>query len=299
MKHLVTFRMIDAIERTGSIRSAAEQMFQTPSAVQRRLQSYEEELGFAIFVRTSKGVRLNAAGELVIHHIRQTLADTDRLNSRISDLAGLRSGHVNIGCSQALMPYFLPAQIARYQAEHPDVTFNVQVMEHSQAAEALEAFLVDIVLVFDEKTVPDYDVHLVVPQRLTAVMARNHPLADQKLLRLRQCYEYPIVLALQSFSGRMLLERALYGKTFKKPPVLQSNSFEYLMAHVETTDAITFQVQIGGPEDSQGRGVVSRDIDTRDVTGGMLLLGLRRNRALPVAASRFVEQITLTLSGEY
>ncbi|WP_375589399.1 LysR family transcriptional regulator [Hoeflea alexandrii] len=303
MKHLVTFRMIDAIARTGSIRSAAEQVNQTPSAVQRRLQNYEDELGYEIFQRTSKGVRLNAAGEMAIQHIRQTLADTERLNSLIADLAGVRRGHVNIGCSQALMPYFLPTQIARYQARYPEVTFNVQVMEHSRAAEALEAFQVDIALVFDEKTVPDYEVHLAVPQRLAAIMARDHPLARHKILRLRQCYEFPVALALRGFSGRLLLERALHGKTFRKPPIVQSDSFEYLMAHVATTDAITFQIQIGAPDASQSapqeRGIISREIDTRDVTGGMLLLGLKRNRALPVAASRFVEQITLSLSDEY
>lgn len=296
MKHLVTFRMIDAIERTGSIRAAAEQVFQTPSAVQRRLQNYETELGFEIFERTSKGVRLNAAGELAILHIRQSLADNDRLHSRISDLAGLRRGHVNIGCSQALMPYFLPAQIARYQIEHPQVTFNVQVMEHTQAAEALEAFLVDIVLVFDEKTVPDYEVHLAVPQRLAAIMARDHPLSRHPVLRLRQCYEYPVALALQGFSGRILLEKALYGKTFKKPPILQSNSFEFLTAHVATTQAITFQVQIGAPQDGENKAIISRAIDTRDVPGGVLLLGRKRSRTLPVAASRFLEQITRALS---
>jgi DNA-binding transcriptional LysR family regulator len=236
---------------------------------------------------------------MAIQHIRQTLADTERLNSLIADLAGVRRGHVNIGCSQALMPYFLPAQIARYQARYPEVTFNVQVMEHSRAAEALEAFQVDIALVFDEKTVPDYEVHLAVPQRLAAIMAQNHPLACHKILRLRQCYEYPVALALRGFSGRLLLERALHGKTFRKQPIVQSDSFEYLMAHVATTDAITFQIQIGAPDPSQGRGIISREIDTRDVTGGMLLLGLKRNRALPVAASRFVEQITLSLSDEY
>lgn len=299
MKHLVTFRMIDTIERTGSIRSAAELMFQTPSAVQRRLQSYEESLGFEIFERSSKGVRLNAAGELVIQHVRETLANSDRLYSRIADLAGLRRGHVSIGCSQALVPYFLPAQIARYQAAHPEVTFNVQVMEHARAAEALEAFAVDIVLVFDEKTVPDYEVHFAVPQRLVAIMAKDHPLARHAILRLRQCYEFPIALALQGFGGRMLLERALYGKTFKKPPSLQSNSFEFLKAHVASSDAITFQIQIGTPDASDDTSIVARQIDPRDVTGGMLLLGLKRSRALPVAASRFVEQITRALSDKY
>lgn len=296
MKHLVTFRMIDAIARTGSIRAAAERMHQTPSAVQRRLQGYEDELGFEVFERTSRGVRLSAAGEMAILHIRQTLAETQHLASRIADLAGLRSGHVNIGCSQALMPYFLPAQIARYQAEHPSVTFDVQVMEHGQAAEALDAFLVDVVLVCDERPGPDYEVRLAVPQRLLAVMRRGHPLAARPALRLRECYDYPVALASRGFTGRTLLDRATRGKAFARAPALESNSFEFLKAHVAETDAITFQVEIGAGDTMLGASITTREIDMRDVPGAMLVLGLKRARALPVAASRFVEQASIALT---
>ncbi len=296
MKHLTTFRIIDAIARTGSIRSAAERISQTPSAVQRRLQNYEVELGFEIFERTSKGVRLNAAGEMTIQHIRQTLAETEQLNSRIADLAGVRRGHVSIGCSHAFMPYFLPAEIARYQDEYPEVTFDVKMIEHSQAGEALESFEVDIALVIGETSVPEYEVHLAIPQRVVAIMSPDHPLAGQPNLRLRQCYKFPIALPKKGFSVRLLLERALFGKTFEKKPILQSNSFEYLKAHVAATDAITFQVKIGAPAELDDPRIVSSEISEHDVTGGMLFLGLKRSRVLPVAASRFVEQMSLSLA---
>jgi DNA-binding transcriptional LysR family regulator len=299
MKHLVTFRVIEAIAQTGSIRSAAERLSQTPSAVQRRLQNYEEELGFPIFERTAKGVRLNSAGELVIQHIRETLADTERLNSRIADLAGMRRGHVSVGCSQALVPYFLPREIAAYGALHPNVTFESVVIEHEQAAELLESYTVDVVLVFNEKSVPDYDVRLVVPQRLMAIMAVDHPLARYDVLRLRQCYAYPVALPVRGFGGRALLEQALYGKTFAAPPSMESNSFEFLKAHVAMTDAITFQIEIGAPDGTEGAGIVSRCIDPRDVVGGMLYVGQRRARTLPVAASRFVEKVSRTLADSY
>jgi len=174
--------------------------------------------------------------------------------------------------------------------------FDVEVIEHSQAGDALETFRVDIVLVVAEKSVPEYEVHLAAPQPVSAIMAKDHPLAAEKKLRLRQCYDYPIAMPMRGFSGRLLLERALFGKTFQKKPVLQSNSFEFLKAHVAVTDAITFQVQIGSPEDLEDAQIVGREIDTQDVSGGLLLLGLKRNRALPVAASRFVEQITLALA---
>ena len=299
MKHLTTFRLIDAIARTGSIRSAAEQVAQTPSAVQRRLQAYEDELGYQIFDRSPGGVRLNAAGELVIQHIREVLADTVRLRSRIADLSGNRRGHVSIGCSQALVPYFLPARIAAYQSEFPLVTFDVQVLEHRTASEALEDFSVDAVLVFSDGAVPDYEVILTVPQTLTAVMSRDHPLAQRKTLRLWQCYDFPIAAPNHGFGGRTLLNRSLYDKTFARAPVLETNSFEYLKAHVAMTDAISFQIQIGSPGLETAGPIVSRPIDPRDVPGGMLLLGQKRGRNLSVAASRFVEDVRRQLVTDY
>jgi DNA-binding transcriptional LysR family regulator len=300
MKHLVTFRLVDAIARTGSIRAAAEEAAQTPSAVQRRLQGYEEELGFEIFERSARGVRLNAAGELVIQHVREMLSEDARLKSRVADLSGVRRGHVAIGCSQALIPYFLPRRIARYQAQFPNVTFNVSVLEYGSAFQALESFAVDLVLVFDGMAVPEeYEVRLAAPQRLTAVMAATHPLAAFPTVRLRQCCEYPLALPARGFGGRRMLDRAMFGKSFARPPILESNSFEYLKAHVAATEAITFQIQIGGPERGDEQGLVSREIDNRDVTEGTLFLGQKRNRTLPVAASRFVEQISKALSERY
>lgn len=299
MKHLTTFRLIDSIAHTGSIRSAAELMALTPSAAQRRLQSYEQELGFEIFDRSAKGVRPSAAGELVLNHVREVLADTDKLTSRIADLAGIRRGHVSIGCSQALLPYFLPEQIAAYQAIAPRVTFDVQVIAHEQAADMLDSFAVDFILVFSGQSVPEYDVRLAVPQNITAIMSENHPLTIQDTVRLRQCFEYPVAVASKDYGVRTLLDRALFGKSYAAAPALQSNSFEFLKAHVASTLAITFQIQIGAPEGLGGPGIICRPIDPRDVTGGLLMLGQKRDRILSVAASRFVEQITKSLCERY
>ena len=299
MKHLTTFRLIDIIARTGSIRAAADEAALTASAVQRRVQGYEEELGFQIFERGPRGVRLNTAGEIVTQHIRETLAETERLQSRIADLSGLRRGHVSIGCSQGAAPYFLPEQIARYQQAHPMVTFTVEVLEHGAAPEMLDSYAVDIVLVFDEGIPVNFQILAGYRQRLVAVMAQDHPLAKHPELRLRQCYRYPVIVPMAGFGGRSLIDQALRGKTFAQPPVLQSNSFEYLKVHVAATQAVTFQIEIGAPSATDAGGLISRPIDQRDVRGGMLWLGQKRDRTLSVAVSRFVEQISKALATTY
>ncbi len=42
-----------------------------------------------------------------------------------------------VACSQALLPYFMPAQINAYRASHPKVTFEVSLRDRHRAEQAL------------------------------------------------------------------------------------------------------------------------------------------------------------------
>ncbi len=148
MRHLRLLRYVDEVARAGSIRKAAERLNLTASALNRRVQDIEEDLGTRIFERLPRGVRLNAAGELLIRHIRGQLADMSRVKSQIEDLSGFRRGTVSIACSQALAYDLLPSAIAAYRSEFPLVEFQVKVRDHGDALRALADFEVDLALVF-------------------------------------------------------------------------------------------------------------------------------------------------------
>ena len=300
MKHLTTFRVIDAIARTGSIRGAADHLALTPSAVQRRLQSYEEEIGFEIFDRGPQGVDLNSAGELVIMHIRETFSETRKLTSRLADLSGMRRGEVRIGCSQALVPYFLPHHISSYQTTYPNVVFEVIVLDHRIAQSALASHAIDLAVVFAADEVPEFKTLLGVRQQLVAVMGLNHPLANFEQLRLRQCYEYPLALPSVGFGSRAMVDLALQEKSYSRLPEMESKSFEYLKSHVAKTSSVTFQIECGAPMPPiKDLHLTARVIDQRDVAPGTLWIGQLAGRSLSVTTSRFAEQIGRDLSDRY
>lgn len=299
MRHLTTFRLIDTVARSRSIRQAAEEVNLTPSALHRRIQAFEEEIGETIFERVSSGVRLNSAGELVIHHIRQQLAETDRLRSRLGDLRGVRRGHISIACSQALTHYFLPNEIARYRKSFPQVTFEVVVLDHLAAENALVDYQVDLALVFDSHQRPEFEVTLVVQQELRAVMAADHPLAKLDSVRLQDCLQYPVVLPTKSFGGRLLLEEAMVRSSLDLEPIIETNSFDFLKKYVLNEQAITFQIPIGLPIEGEDSALVSRLIRSTDINDGFLYLGQRRGRILPVASARFADQIAQTLANSF
>jgi DNA-binding transcriptional LysR family regulator len=292
MKHLRLLRYVDEVARTGSIRKAAERLNLTASALNRRVQDIEDDLGTQIFERLPRGVRLNAAGELLIRHIRSQLADMNRVRSQIEDLSGFRRGTVSIACSQALAYELLPIAIAAYRREFPLVEFDVQVRDHTDALRALGAFEVDLALVFRPSVMADFQVLASAEQRVVAIMAADHPLAAAASVRLRDCATFSLALPDRSYGGRQLLDEATARSSFRFEAVVESNSFEFLRNYVRFEQAITFQIEIGAPATLRDRhGLVARPVDLRDIQPARLAMGQLRGRALPVAAAKFAEQL--------
>ncbi|WP_417695152.1 LysR family transcriptional regulator [Roseibium sp.] len=295
MKHTQTLLLIEAVAKAGSIRKAAEDMHITSSALNRRIQGFEEEFGAPIFERLPRGVRLNPAGELLIQHIRSQVADLERVRSQVADLSGLRRGHVRIACSQALQPYFMPAQIAAYRAEHPGVSFSVHVRDRDEAEEDLRAFKSDLALVFEPAHLGDFDVLLSVEQSVYAVMARDHPLAGKQKLRLRDCLGYPHVVPPQRIGIRYLLDLAVARMSQKMEPIAEADSFEFMRHYVQHERAIGFQFPIGLNLENDDR-LVFRALAKTDVAHGNLTLMQMKGRSLSVASARFANQLASTLN---
>ncbi len=293
MNHLRLLRYVDEVARVGSIRQAAERLHVAPSAVNRRIQDLEEELGTPIFERLPRGMRLTAAGELFVGYIRSRAADLDQVRSEIEELQGLRRGSVRLVASQALAPTFLPGAVASFRAQHPLVAFQVRIGDHVQALQQLRDFEIDLALVFN--LAPDADVERIAEfeQKLVATMHRSHPLAARPALRLRDCADHPLVLPNRDIGGRQLLERFLARSSVKLRPMVESNSFEFLRGCLYHEQAISFQIAIGAVTD--GGELVAREIEDRGFPRGQLTLASLRGRQLPVIAYAFAEHVKVAM----
>lgn len=301
MRHLETLKFVDVIARMGSIRRAAQMLSITSTALNRRLLALEEELGTQVFERLPRGVRLSAAGEVLIHHIRTQISDLERVRSQIADLSGERRGHVAIACSQALLPYFLPEQIARYRALHPGVTFSVSLRDRAAAEAALADHSVDLALVYEPIRMTDFQTLVAVPQPVCAVMVADHPLARQDTVRLRDCLPFPLGIPTALYGVRHLLDKAQSRTSYRLRADIESDSFEFLRNYPSAENLISFQIPIGLPEDpgTHHFPVCYKPIDERDISPGLLYLGQLKARILSVAAARFSDQLMRELSTRY
>jgi len=299
-KHVIRppriFSSIDAVARHGSIRRAAEILHIASSALNRRILDLEEELGAPLFERLPRGVRLTAAGELFVGFVRRNLSDLELVGSQIEQLRGLVRGEVRVAAAESVAGDLLPRAIAEFQSKHPGVRFQVRISVPGDLVATLVSDAVDLMLTHEIPEHRDVTVLASVTHPFCAVVARDHPLAKQRSVCLRDCLVYPVALADQSLAGRRLIERALSKASFHFEPALVSNSVEAMKAYARASQAVCFQFKTGAAHDVALGEMVAIPLSDLALGRTQLILAARRGRVLPVPAAGFLEQLRHALN---
>ena len=300
MRHLTHLRYIDVVARERSIRKASEKLNITSTALNRRILALEDEVGTPLFERLPSGVRLNTAGELFIQHIRSQMTDLSRVLSQISDLSGVRRGHVTISGGPELLASFLPKQIAQYRQEFEAVQFDV--VRHTPAASlaALINFESDMAFVFD--SVLPSDVHIVasVSQPLYALVQDSHPLAANSMLKLQDCLAWPVVSPQTDSGLKTMLEVGRLRTAANLQTVIHTDETEFVLDYVRREQAVGFAIPLSFEGSTQSlSGLKAIAIDERDVPPGIVHLVQRKGRVLSVAAAKFMDQMVQTLNQRF
>ena len=300
MRYLTQLNYINIVAKTGSIRKAAEQMNITSTALNRRILALEEELGYPIFERLPQGVRLNVAGELLIQHIRFTMADLSKVMSQISDLSGVRRGHVSIAGGSEVIGALLPKRIAHYRRDHPNVTFEILRRPPQAALRALDDFSADISLVFGPVVPSEYQILATISLQLVMRMHRDHPLAKKDSLRLTDCQDYPAIIPSESAGLYDLLYVAQTKKGVKLAPIITSESYEFMTYYCRYEDAISFALPLSDDyENAITDDIILKPFERRDQLTGLLHIVQAKGRVLPVASAKFAEELVRHLNANF
>ncbi len=295
MRHLTVLKYIEKIARTGSLRSAAEELGITPSALNRRILGIEGELGVEIFERHPAGLRPNIAGEILLEYIRDQIADMDRVKSRIADLSGMRAGHINIATTREVVQFFLPDLIKQHLAEFPAVTFGVNLHERGEAEASLHDNSNDIAIVFEPIHLAELQTVYTGPQQVYCIMSNDHPLVGKASLKIYDCTDYPLLLPKHPEGIRAVLDALARKVGLTLEPALESNSLDLLRLMSQGSQALSFSIAINLRPDLEADGLVAIPLDVV----GVLNAGYLRGRTLPVAAARFLESVNKKLSERF
>jgi len=109
---LVLLRSLLAVSDAGTITDAADRVGVSQSALSRRLQQLERDLGAELLVRGRHGVELTELGRQTVDQGRGIVARYDRLRQDISESLELERGAIRVGGGATVTSYLLPPRIA-------------------------------------------------------------------------------------------------------------------------------------------------------------------------------------------
>src|SRR5258708_7106762 len=206
-------------------RRAARRLRVAQPALSRQIQDLEEELGFKLFERLPRGVRLNAAGKLFLEDARRVLQELSEAAVRAGRVASGRSGTLRVGFTEnSSWRGVVPDSFRRYREKQPDAELQLQPEASLAQLEAIRSSRLDARFVnFMPESDPELDQLLVARQHVALAASKTHPLTRLKKLRLRDLTDAPFVWFPRrvnpAFCDRMMLE--CYRGGWEAPPPVQ------------------------------------------------------------------------------
>ena len=124
-------RLFAAIVDAGSMTQAGERLGLAKSVISRRLSDLEHELGAALFVRTTRQMRLTAEGDAFFARVVPILRDLERATDAVADARGALAGLIRVAAPVSFGEMQLADALLAFAQAHPAIEMRVELSDHS------------------------------------------------------------------------------------------------------------------------------------------------------------------------
>ncbi len=227
LRHLKYFL---AVAETRNFTRAAAQCFVAQSALSQQIARLEKDVGAELFSRTSRSVRLTAAGDLLVPMARRILADVDHAQEALDALAGLRRGRLRLGLVQTFAGSLDMVEVmADYHTRHPGIDYHLVNATSTEMAAAVASGDLDLAVVgLRPQQLPEgLDHRALGSDPLVVIVPGDHRLADRQLVDLS---DLPPTHQLIQFTQGTGLRRQVE-EAFARAGVEPGRHFEVAQVH--------------------------------------------------------------------
>ena len=192
LRHLRYFVGVGEEQHFGR---AAERLHIAQPALSRQIQDLENEIGFPLFDRLPRGVRLSAAGKLFLEDARRILGEVQEARRRAERVASGKAGTLRVGFVEAISWHgVVPESFRRFRQKRPDAELTPVPMLSIEQVEAVRSGRLDAGFIVSMDALDkEFDQRLVAQHKVVLAAPKGHPLTKQARLQLRDLNDVPFV----------------------------------------------------------------------------------------------------------
>jgi len=172
-KYIAYLRTVE----TGSITQTAQELGYTQSAVSKMIADLENEWQVKLLTRSRSGIELTSEGTALLPSIQAVVKEYRDLGFAVSELHGIRSGLLRIGCFTSLSTSVLPNILKTFHERYPNIRIQLFNGEYTDIANWLRRGTVDCGFL----ALPspgDLETHFLLRDSFVAILPEGHPMTN-------------------------------------------------------------------------------------------------------------------------
>jgi DNA-binding transcriptional LysR family regulator len=231
---LTTLRIFLAVYNLGNLTKAAEREHIAPSAVSKRVQDLELELGTPLFYRHPRGVTPTPAGEVLAEHTHRLFEGLNLMTADLGAYTDGTRGQVRIHAHSSAVVQYLPQEIASFVGRYPEVRVILREETSPNVVQSTLDGIADIGLIASNVAPPvGLDILPYRRDQLVALFPDDHPLAGLDKVDFAQIRGSDYISLETGSSLQVLLARAAESLGFALNTRIEVTTFEAAMRMVE------------------------------------------------------------------
>jgi LysR family nitrogen assimilation transcriptional regulator len=204
LRHLRYFvKIVDA----GSISRAATTIHIAQPALSLQLAELEDKLGVTLLIRSARGVRTTAAGQVLYNEAMALLRHAERIPGIVRSAGGEAEGIVTLGMSSTLASSMAGALIEVCKRSLPKVNLRFVTSDSLDLRSRVDEQTLDLAIVFEDEQTAGYSRVALFRQRLFLIRRRRTPRSPMSI-RLEELAALPLILPSPPNVARTVLDRA-------------------------------------------------------------------------------------------
>lgn len=220
---------------------AARECFISQTAMSLAIARMEKDLGFTLFERNNRSMRLTPAGEAYLEWATSTLKSHETVLHTCRMLNSGYSDVLKIGFSTYFEALHVSDLIRRFSQDHPSISVEQRILPLSALKNAIITGEIDAVIVFENILVDVEElVSITIEQtKLYPVISSSHPLSHKSILTGQELKDYDLVYldfddskSSQESYDKMLSESNIQYRTLRK-----MHHMEELLLYVDHQNA--------------------------------------------------------------
>lgn len=283
---LRALKYLIAVAEHGNFTRAAEALHVSQPALSQQILQMEDRLRTVLLDRSGRTIKVTDAGQAYIAHARRALFELESGRRAIHDVRDLSRGAVRLAMTPTFTAYLIGPLVAAFHAQFPAITVNVLEMSMDTIAAAIEADEVDLGIAFELGRCADIDSLPLFTEKLSVVVAGNHPWARRAALDVGSLAEGELALLTKDFVTRTHVDNYLQAFEVAPKVAVEVNTISALVEIVGHSKLLTIL-----PEAIAGQAAGLRNLPLAPPPPPRTVMLLRRKGAYQSAATRALADV--------